>query len=213
MEFPDHRLMVFAKAPIPGRVKTRLAGHLGAIGAARLYRRMLRETLEMAVAARLCPVELWCAPDRNHPFFRRCRRDPGVSLHTQRGADLGIRMDRAFRDVLGRARGALVIGGDCASVGLTELRTGLQWLASGAPAVLGPAEDGGYVLLGLDRPAPALFRGIPWSPPRVLAMTRQRLRVTGLDWRELPPGFDVDEPADYRRLCRLRAVQGKASVV
>jgi len=213
MEFPDHRLLVFAKAPVPGRVKTRLAGHLGNIGATRLYRRMLWQTLEMAVGADLCPVELWCAPTRDHPFFRRCRRELGVSLHRQQGADLGARMARAFSEALEHARGALVIGGDCASVDSTALRQSLGWLDGGVPAVLGPAEDGGYVLLGLARPAPGLFRRMPWSTARVLPLTRRRLRASGLAWRELSMGFDVDDPASLRRLRRLRAAQGKDSVV
>lgn len=95
---------------------------------------------------------------------------------------------------------AVLIGGDCASLGEAELRAALGLLAAGHEAVLGPAADGGYVLIGLNRPCPMLFRGIAWSTPTVLAATRRRLGQAGLDWAELPPGWDVDTPADLRRL-------------
>lgn len=201
-EFPDARLLIFAKAPVPGRVKTRLAGRLGARGAAELYKRLLRRTLGIARAARLCPVELWCAPDARHGFFADCRRDYGVRLRRQRGGDLGRRMNHALNRALAGKAYAVLIGGDCASLGAAELRQALARLAAGTGAVLGPAADGGYLLVGLRRPCPALFRGIAWSTPTVLAATRRRLDRAGLAWMELPAGWDVDTPADLRRLRR-----------
>jgi len=198
--FPDARLLIFAKAPVPGRVKTRLAGRLGARGAARCYRQLLRRTLALARAARLCPVELWCAPDARHGFFAACRREYGVRLRRQCAGDLGKRMSHAFERVSTGSGYAVLIGGDCASVGPAELRAAFGQLAAGRDAVLGPAADGGYVLLGLRRPCPSLFRGIAWSTPAVLAATRRRLHRAGLDWIELPAGWDVDTPADLQRL-------------
>lgn len=200
--FPDGRLLIFAKAPVPGRVKTRLAGRLGARGAAQLYRQLLRQTLALARAARLCPVEMWCAPDARHGFFAACRREYGVRLRRQCAGDLGERMRDAFDRVSAESGYTVLIGGDCASVGATELRAAFGQLAAGRDAVLGPAADGGYVLVGLRRPCPSLFRGIAWSTPAVLAATRRRLRRAGLDWVELPVGWDVDTPADLRRLRR-----------
>ncbi|MEI2771716.1 MAG: TIGR04282 family arsenosugar biosynthesis glycosyltransferase [Candidatus Competibacter sp.] len=200
--FPDARLLIFAKAPIPGRVKTRLAGRLGTRGAARLYRQLLCRTLALARAARLCPVELWCAPDARHGFFVACRREYGVRLRRQCAGDLGKRMSHAFNRTSTENGYAVLIGSDCASVGTTELRAALDQLATGRDAVLGPAADGGYVLVGLRRPCPSLFRGIAWSTPAVLAATRRRLRQAGLYWAELPVGWDVDTPADLRRLRR-----------
>lgn len=213
MEFPEYRLMIFAKAPVPGRVKTRLAGHFGSRGAARLYRRMLSQTLQQAVAAQLCPVQLWCAPDCQQGFFHQARQRWGVSLHRQPPGDLGAKMHGAFRHSLREARGVVVIGGDCASIGVAELRQALRWLHAGTPAVLGPAADGGYVLLGLSQPLAGLFQRMPWSTDRVLDLSRGRLHRAGLAWRELPLGFDVDKPGDVRRLRRLAAGQGKHSVV
>ncbi|MBL8258612.1 MAG: TIGR04282 family arsenosugar biosynthesis glycosyltransferase [Candidatus Competibacteraceae bacterium] len=198
--FPDARLLVFAKAPVPGQVKTRLAGRLGARGAARLYRRLLARTLRAAQVARLCPVELWCAPDSSHGFFGQCRRAYGVRLRRQGEGDLGRRMDRALKQALRESRQAVLIGGDCASVGAPELRAAFEQLASGYDAVLGPAQDGGYVLVGLSRPCPPMFRKIAWSAPTVLEATRRRLRQAGARWFELPLGWDVDTPADLKRL-------------
>lgn len=199
-EFPQSRLLVFAKAPTPGRVKTRLIRRLGPRGAAALYRGLLRRTLRTATTARLCPVQLWCAPDSQHGFFSRCRRRYGVTLHRQSDGDLGARMQRALTLVLRRHACALLIGADCPSLTEAGLRAALTALAQGQDAVVGPAEDGGYVLIGLRRPGAALFRTIPWGSGTVLAATRRRLRRAGLTWLELPLGWDVDRPADVRRL-------------
>ena len=200
LSFPDARLLIFAKAPVPGRVKTRLAGQLGTRGAAALYQKLLRRTVRIAYNARLCPIELWCAPDARHGFFAACRQEYGVTLRRQCAGDLGRRMNRALNQTLAAGHPAVLIGGDCASLGETELRTAFGLLAAGHEAVLGPAADGGYVLVGLNRPGPALFRDIAWSTPTVLAATRRRLRRAGMNWAELPPGWDVDTPADLRRL-------------
>jgi hypothetical protein len=112
-------------------------------------------------------------------------------------------MAHAFSKTLATSPYALLIGGDCASLEVAELRLALAALDSGRDAVLVPAEDGGYVLIGLQRSGPALFKGIRWGGKRVLAMTRRRLRRTGLNWLELPLGWDVDRPADVRRWKRL----------
>ena len=200
--FPDARLLIFAKAPVPGRVKTRLAGQLGTRGAAALYQKLLRRTLRLAHAARLCPIELWCAPDARHGFFIACRREYGVRLCRQCAGDLGRRMNHALNRTLADGHPVVLIGGDCASLEEAELRTAFGLLAAGHRAVLGPAVDGGYVLIGLSRPCPTLFQGIAWSTPTVLAATRRRLQRAGMNWAELPPGWDVDTPADLRRLRR-----------
>ena len=210
-EFPAARLLIFAKAPVPGRVKTRLAGRLGTRGAAALYKKLLRRTLAIARAARLCPVALWCAPDGRHGFFTACRREYGVRLRRQCGGDLGRRMNQALNRTLAVHRFAVLIGGDCVSLGAAELRGAVSRLAAGRDAVLGPARDGGYLLVGLRQPRPALFRGIAWGTPAVLAATRRRLRRSGADWAELSPGWDVDTSADLRRLRRVQAGESVTS--
>ncbi len=197
--FPDSRLLIFAKAPIPGRVKTRLAGRLGSHSAAHIYKQLLYQTVTIACSTRLSPVELWCAPDTRHCFFTACRQHFGVRLRRQCMGDLGQRMNHALNQVLAKHRYALLIGGDCMSLGTAELQQAFEYLDTGNDVVLGPAMDGGYVLVGLRRPSPMLFRGIAWGTPTVLAATRQRLQRAALSSAELPLGWDVDTPADLQR--------------
>lgn len=201
MEFPEARIIVFAKAPVPGQVKTRMAGHLGNFGAALLHRQLLSHILRRLIQARLAPVELWCAPDAQHGFFIACRRDYGIRLRRQQGHNLGERMAQALATVLKEgSRFAVIVGSDCPMLDATYLRQGLMALKAGQDAVLGPTEDGGYMLIGLRQPCPALFKGIPWGSTIVLAATRRRLQRGGLTWSELPLAWDVDRPADLRRL-------------
>ncbi|MCP5425951.1 MAG: TIGR04282 family arsenosugar biosynthesis glycosyltransferase [Gammaproteobacteria bacterium] len=199
MEFPQGRILVFAKAPIPGQVKTRLAGQYGEQGAAHVYRDLARWTLDYAAHADLCRVQLWCAPDTRHGFFWACRRDYGVDLRTQKGIDLGRRMHHALSRTLRDCAYAILLGSDCASLNRDHLRSALRALAAGQDAVLGPAEDGGYVLVGLRQSCPRLFRNLNWSSRHVLPQTRQRLKQAGLRWLELPMGWDVDHPDAVRR--------------
>jgi len=194
------RVIVFARAPEPGKVKTRLIPALSAAGAAELHRRLVRHTLGAATGARLGPVELWCAPDAGDPFFRECERRLGVSLSAQGEGDLGARMQRAFESALARARRAILVGSDIPALSAQYLRDADQALVRGNEVVLGPAEDGGYVLIGLSRCDPELFRDIPWGGPEVMAETRRR--IASLAWRssELPVLWDVDRPEDLGRL-------------
>ncbi len=190
------RLLVFARAPVPGRAKTRLIPALGEAGAARLAARLAEQTLSRVRDWNLCPVELWCDPDRHHPFFALCRRRFGVALHDQQGPDLGARMHHALADALGRAQAAVLIGTDCTALQRADIQQAIAALADGRDAVLGPAEDGGYYLIGLRRPEPRLFERIGWGGDTVLAQTRHRLRALGLSWAELAARPDLDRPED-----------------
>ena len=109
MHYPMGKLLVFAKAPLPGQVKTRLARTYGKRGAAQLYRLMLRECL--AKASGLAPLELWCTPSKRHSYLHTCAREVGAALRVQRGADLGMRMHGALAQALGDAPWALVLIG------------------------------------------------------------------------------------------------------
>jgi hypothetical protein len=178
-------VIVFAREPRAGRVKTRLIPLLGAVGAARLHARLVRRALATAREARLGPVEQW-------------------GLRRQRGADLGARMLHAFRQGLRRAERVILIGADCPALRAQALRQAARWLAGGADAVFAPAEDGGYALVALRRVSPRLFDDIPWGGAQVMALTRARLTALGWRWRELPTVWDVDRPEDVRRLATLR---------
>jgi rSAM/selenodomain-associated transferase 1 len=188
-------VIVFAKAPLPGLAKTRLAPALGADGAAALAARMLVHTVGQAVAAGLGPVEICAAPDAGHPLFERLARDHGVRLTVQGSGDLGERMHRAFERVLASGLPALLIGTDAPALDATVLRQAAAALHDG-DAVFVPALDGGYVAVGLHRADLRWFSGIAWSTPRVMQHTRERLAAAGQRWAELPPLADIDEPAD-----------------
>lgn len=193
------RVAVFAKAPRLGEVKTRLAPLLGDQGAAELHARLVHHALEAATAARPAALELWCAPDSHDPFFTECARRFGCGLHAQRGDDLGERMAHAFDASLDAGAPVVLIGTDCPALEPRHLVEAAAALRD-HDAVFAPAEDGGYVLVGLARPQPRIFSRIAWGTPVVMRQTRERLAEAGLTWRELEALWDVDRPDDYRRL-------------
>ena len=192
-------LIVFAKAPVAGQVKTRLIPALGAAGAAALAARLLDHTLAAAVAAGFDHLELCVAPDTSHPAFGALATALGLVLTAQDEGDLGVRMDRALTRVLRGHHQALLIGTDAPALDAARLRDAAQALRS-ADAVWVPALDGGYALVGLKCPQPALFQGISWSTQQVMAQTRARAHAAGLTWTEREPVPDIDEPADLIHL-------------
>jgi uncharacterized protein len=194
-------IAVFAKAPVPGRVKTRLAGLLGERGAADLHAALVRRTLATAVASGVGEVELWCAPDDRHEFFARCAGEFGTRLRVQAGADLGSRMAAAFDDAFRRCRGLVLVGSDCAALTTAGFACAAAALADHDIAIA-PAEDGGYVLVAMSRPVPEIFAAIDWGGAAVMRQTRERIAHAGIDWKELATSWDVDRPEDYARLER-----------
>ena len=194
-------LQIFAKNPVPGQVKTRLASTIGDEDAAALYCDLVERTLSLANAARAAGVidriELWCAPDIDAPMFAIWRDRHRVELKRQTGRDLGAKMKNALESALVNRQRAIVIGTDCPAMDLAYLARAVAALDDHA-AVLGPAEDGGYVLVGLSRAVDA-FSGVPWSAPNTMVATREQLRRERVRWAELPPLWDIDEPADLDR--------------
>jgi len=196
--------MIFAKSPEPGRVKTRLIPLLGETGAADLQRQLIERTLRTAAAAGLGAVELWCAPGPDLPYFSGCAKRHEIGLRPQSEGDLGMRMARALESALVEGTPALLIGCDCPALTPAYLREADSALAGGCDAVFGPAEDGGYVLVGVARrPAADLFRDIAWGSATVMQETRMRLARGNWRWRELAPLWDVDRPEDLARLRQL----------
>lgn len=193
-------LAIMAKAPVPGLAKTRLVPLLGQAGAARAQRGFILRTLACVRAAALGPVTLWCAPDAQHRLFRLLRERLGVATRSQPEGDLGHRMRVAMQAHFDHATGQpwIVVGTDCPALTPAHLQAMADALLQHEAVVL-PAEDGGYVALGLARPCPSVFEGVDWSTPQVLAQTLQRLEAGGHSWVELPPLWDVDEPADWQR--------------
>ncbi|HEX9181487.1 MAG TPA: TIGR04282 family arsenosugar biosynthesis glycosyltransferase [Burkholderiales bacterium] len=192
-------VVVFARAPEPGHTKTRLIPALGAEGAALLQAQLTWRALETAVASGVGPVELWCAPHASYPFFEECARSFPLRLRGQGPGSLGEKMLRACREVLTRAPGVILIGTDCPALSPQHLSAAADALA-GNEAVFTPAEDGGYVLIGLRRAAPAVFEDISWGSAEVVEQTRHRLTGLGWRWEEMPPLWDLDRPRDLERL-------------
>ncbi|WP_290649906.1 TIGR04282 family arsenosugar biosynthesis glycosyltransferase [Aquisalimonas sp.] len=200
--YPEGRLLVFAKAPVTGKVKTRLRRRWGAAGARRIYMDLCRRTLNTARASAAAPVELWCSPGIGHPWLRARAREAGAALRVQPPGDLGRRMHRALAASLRDAPYAVIIGADCAGLTPEHIHAAFERLADGQQAVFCPAPDGGYVLVGTRYPEPGVFRTVPWGTDAVMQATRQRLRRLGLHYAELDPALDVDRPADVHRLRR-----------
>lgn len=189
-------MIVFARAPVPGRAKTRLIPALGAGGAARLQRRMTTRTVAMAGA----PEVHGTAP---HGYFRSLR----APLRLQKGRDLGERMHRAIERGLRRHRAVILIGTDCPVLNARDLSRAARLLCS-RDVVLAPAEDGGYALVGMSRPCAAIFEGIEWGSGSVLRETIVRMDRAGLRWGLLRTVWDVDRPEDLERLRSLRFPSG-----
>jgi rSAM/selenodomain-associated transferase 1 len=183
-------VIVFARAPVAGRVKTRLAARVGAWRAAQLHMRLTRRALRTARAAGLGSVELHVTS--NHAAFGF---HPKIFL--QKGNNLGERMYRALR----RHRRAILIGSDCPALTARDLRRAARSLCAGYRVVLLPTHDGGYALIAAQHAPRALFAGIAWGGPQVFQETVKRL--AGVRWRRLRMLWDVDRPEDIDQIAPL----------
>lgn len=197
---PGTRLVVFAKAPQVGQVKTRLIPALGAEGASALAQRMLAHVLQQALQANAGPVELCMSPPPGDPAWENVAIPAAVLRTAQGEGDLGERMARAVRRVTAEAgRPVLLMGSDCPALTAAVIQEAAHQLQT-HDALLVPVADGGYVLIGLKSPCPTLFSQMPWSTASVAAETLSRMAALGLDvWRG-PLLHDIDEPADLAQL-------------
>lgn len=194
-------VIVFARVPRPGQAKTRLVPALGAEGAAALAERMLRHAVTQAMATRATSVRLCLTPDDDaHPVLEALRQEhPALEVTGQGEGDLGQRMARALDDALRTHEAAVLLGTDAPSLDAARIAEAATALRT-HDAVFVPALDGGYVLVGLARPAPELFTGIAWSTPQVMADTRELAAHAGLALAELAPVADIDVPEDLVHL-------------
>lgn len=208
--YPKALIIQFAKAPVAGEVKTRMQPHLDPEQCAELQRRLVSHTFHTLKNARVAAVELWVGGEDPEGFFiDLCKRRgaSGAAIIGQRGGDLGERMHHAFEKTLARASPVILVGSDCPFFTENYLREAIELLVQGnQDVVLGPAEDGGYVMIGLRRPSPLVFRNIDWGTDQVLNQTRERLTQLGWHWREMPMLADIDEPEDLVKLERLGVI-------
>ena len=188
-------LVMFAKTPLPGLVKTRLTPPLSAEEGADLYRCMLLDTIARSSSL---PVDAYIAYEGDQLFFRE--QAPGVSLFPQQGENLGTRLEMAFEKLTALGyRARVVIGTDAPDLPLSFLEEAFRLLEAGREVVFGPAEDGGYYLVGLSCASGTLFREIPWSGPEVLARSLERAAEDGRSVALLPSWYDVDSFQDLQR--------------
>ena len=203
MLYPQSRLMVFCKAPEAGKVKTRLSEPLEQRGmdgkqiAAKIHEYLALHCLRNMSENNVAPVQLWCSPDKSHPFFQQCEKEFKVELKDQGQGDLGERMTRAFDDVLSKNDSAVVIGTDCPRLDSSIVEQAFVALRNTKCSVISPAEDGGYVLLGLSEKQPDIFQGISWGSSQVFNETLNK--IDG-DVQKLDEFWDVDRPEDLQRL-------------
>jgi len=194
------RVVVFAKTPKPGVAKTRLIPALGAQGAASLAQKMLSHTLEQALTGKLGPVELCMSPDPEDQLWSDVPIPGTVERTAQGEGDLGERMARAVERVnTSHGENVILVGTDCPSLSADQLTEAAQMLAQ-YDAVILPASDGGYVLIGLKEPCPDIFADMPWSTPYVAALTLERLSKLEMRVWQGQTMQDIDEPADLSHL-------------
>jgi uncharacterized protein len=199
---PQATLCLFARVPHRGRVKRRLAESLGDAAALAAHCHLVEDSLERLAGLACARCEMWldAAPDAT---CRDWSRHYGVPLRRQEGGHLGARMNHALTESLAGARFALVVGSDCPPVDGACVAAALAALAD-HDAVIAPAQDGGYGLIGLARPAPMLFEGIAWGSGRVLAQTLDAAAAAAIRLALLPEIWDVDTAADWERFQRSR---------
>ena len=189
------KLFVFVKAPRPGTVKTRLAEAVGGEAACAAYRALVITLLNQLQSLRA--VELCCSPDDASAEIQGWLKADWNS-RPQGGCDLGHRLQSAFERAFATGvKRAVIIGSDCPAVTVQDIYEAWESLRT-HDVVLGPASDGGYWLIGSNRPLPQLFEDIAWSTEKVFAETIARVRRDGLSVRVLRELSDVDTESDWR---------------
>lgn len=202
------KLLIFAKAPIAGHAKSRMIPLLGAEGAAQLHReltrwlfRKLAHRAENGPAKKLeYEVELWAASDIDHPFFKECAVEFGITLKLQQGSELGERQFLAMESALAENDHVVIIGSDVVSLTQTDIRYAFRVLEEGAELVISPAEDGGYGLIGGSKIERGIFDEIPWGGEQVYKGMINNLNQRDYNWKQLPEVWDLDRPDDVIRL-------------
>ncbi len=216
MNTPERlRLLIFAKYPRPGEVKTRLVPPLSFDESSALYQAFLLDALDVYDTLRptVEPVLYLAAPNDREAMRELLRGTDSerLDIRVQQGAGLGQRLESAFAEAFADGcTGACAIGTDHPTLPLDYVRRALAGLGA-YDLVIGPADDGGYYLLGLSAARPALLRGMPYSQPELYAATTQAARRDGLRMLELPLWYDVDDAGSLRRLCDDRGLLRQGS--
>ncbi len=207
MKYPLGRILLFARSPVLGKVKTRLAQSIGEEKALQVHKKLMASVAECCVNAQLCPVELWLSePVEQDCFIAELCQRYQLALEFQRGKNLGDRMSNAVNKVLQQHEFTVIVGADCPAISVAYLEQAVSSVAiksTDKRVVIGPAEDGGYVLIGLRHSEHRLFSGIDWGSDRVWRQTKTIASQMNWSIDELPTLWDVDRFADYQRLLQL----------
>lgn len=205
-------LILFAKAPEPGEVKTRMVPFLTEEAASQLQRAFFLDTLQLTDSL-LIQRAIACLPSSDHPFFLQCGKERPLLLLNQTGADLGERMKNAL--AWGFSKGyqkVLLLGGDLPTLPAEFIKEGIDRLDS-SDVVIGPSIDGGYYLIGGRSPIPVLFEGIAWGTNTVLTTTLQKVAQQQLICHLLPFWYDIDRPEDLTFLkAHLAVMKGEGMI-
>ena len=198
-------LIVFAKPPIAGLAKTRLIPAIGEAQAAEIHGKLLIHTLSNVVFTsekdNRWDTHLWCSEKPEHPFFQVCQRQFNLKLHVQSGNGLGERMAHAMRHMLNEYEKVCIIGADCPVIDRDKIHQVFASLNKNDDVVITPAEDGGYVLLAIKQQLlDNIFTDIEWGKADVYQRTLTNLRNLNLNPVIQPTLWDVDEPADLKRI-------------
>lgn len=191
-------LQQFARYPEPGTVKTRLQTALSARDACAVHEELLLHTASTLVASGLGPAELWLDRIDEHPTLSTALSLGMSAAFLQQGADLGERMYAALAQGLARAEAVVLVGSDCPMLSRDYLVSAFEALES-AQVVLGPAEDGGFVLIGCTSLCAGMLSDVSWGGPQVLEETQKRLQQANLSNTLLTELYDIDTPADLQR--------------
>jgi len=201
-------VIIFAKAPEPGSVKSRLHPTLNPDERARLQSAMILDTLALTDSLPVHRI-LAAPPPANHPFLIRCGRERSIPLIPQKGETLGDRMRNAFDWGFDEGfRRVTLIGCDAPTLPADFIRQAFDSLKR-SPVVIGPSLDGGYYLIGARPPLPELFNGIEWGSDQVLAPTLKKINAEKRDCALLPFWYDIDRPADLILLKEMLALQAR----
>ena len=207
MKYHDTVILLFAKAPVSGKVNTRLIADIGVQAATKLQHDLIHQRLSMLTQANLCAVTLMCSPDVQHDYFLHCKQQYPITLLEQSGADLGVRMFNGIKQALQQYKYCIVIGTDAPALDEVLISQAIDRLKTGNEVVFVPAEDGGYVLLGLQKPYEFLFQDISWGSAKVMQQTRKKLKQNSISFNELATCWDIDRLEDYQRYLVFKKIR------
>lgn len=199
-QFPNARIVIFAKAPIAGYCKTRLQPDLSPMQSARLQEKFIYRTLETAAKANLAPIELWVSPDKNHPLFNKLEKNYSLKLYQQKGNDLGARMLHCLENQNDKA--TLLIGTDCPTLSELQLHDMLAAIHAEYDMAIAPALDGGYVAIATKTSQRLLFEHISWGTDKVFMETMTAAEALQFNTYTTSALKDIDNYQDYLEMCK-----------